>query len=186
MNLKLKLNIVLTSVAVVTLTFCLTAEAQSQRGFRIGNILRAGGGQGFRLGGTRLGTRLGVGQGSQNGRIQTTPSVEPGIDYYGRIKNRGNAQPVVQARPVMIPSTVVSPTDGVEHANFNAPTLAGPVRVDSAETTVSSLNSQIPSAGKSVLAPVTTSKAEERFILHQATPPAPAEQTKSVVETPIE
>ena len=54
----------LASSAVVVLTFCFVSDANAQRGFRLGRILQAGGGQGFRLGGERFGIQAGAGQGT--------------------------------------------------------------------------------------------------------------------------
>jgi hypothetical protein len=53
--------------AVVALSFYFAADANAQRGFRIGNIMQAGGGQGFRLGGPRIGMHFGGGQGASIG-----------------------------------------------------------------------------------------------------------------------
>ena len=73
-------KIVLTLTAVIAMTICCTQESSAQRGFRIGNVLQAGGGQGFRLGGDRFGMQFGGGQGAiiggQNGGclLYTSPS----------------------------------------------------------------------------------------------------------------
>lgn len=53
--------------AVVVLAFCFASDANAQRGFRIGRVLEAGGGQGFRLGGERFEMRFGGGQGTSIG-----------------------------------------------------------------------------------------------------------------------
>ena len=67
-------KIVLTLTAVIAMTICCTQESSAQRGFRIGNVLQAGGGQGFRLGGDRFGMQFGGGQGAiiggQNGGMR--------------------------------------------------------------------------------------------------------------------
>ena len=57
-------KIVLTLTAVIAMTIGCTQESNAQRGFRIGNVLQAGGGQGFRLGGDRFGMQFGGGQGA--------------------------------------------------------------------------------------------------------------------------
>ena len=57
-------KMVLTLTAVVAMAICCTQESNAQRGFRIGNVLQAGGGQGFRLGGDRFGMQFGGGQGA--------------------------------------------------------------------------------------------------------------------------
>jgi len=51
-------KMVLTLTAVVAMAICCTQESNAQRGFRIGNVLQAGGGQGFRLGGDRFGMQF--------------------------------------------------------------------------------------------------------------------------------
>ena len=67
-------KIVLTLIAVIAMTICCSQESNAQRGFRIGNVLQAGGGQGFRLGGDRFGMQFGGGQGAiiggQNGGMR--------------------------------------------------------------------------------------------------------------------
>ena len=67
-------KIVLTLTAVIAMTIGCTQESSAQRGFRIGNVLQAGGGQGFRLGGDRFGMQFGGGQGAiiggQNGGMR--------------------------------------------------------------------------------------------------------------------
>jgi hypothetical protein len=130
-------------------------------------------------------------QQTEIGRSQTTPSVKPGTPYYGDVKNQGgvqpgHVQPVVQARPVTIPSTVASPNDGVEQASFAAPTRAGPAPVGSAETEDSKPNSQDLPEAKSVLDPAATTTTRAPVILDEATPPVPTEQLKTVLEAPIE
>ncbi len=58
-------KIAFTLTAVMAMTICCTQESNAQRrGFRIGNVLQAGGGQGFRLGGNRAGMQFGGGQGA--------------------------------------------------------------------------------------------------------------------------
>ena len=58
-------KVFVTLTATVIAIFCCTQESNAQRrGFRIGNILQAGGGQGFRLGGNRVGMQFGGGQGA--------------------------------------------------------------------------------------------------------------------------
>ena len=59
------MKIVLTVIVVMAMTICCVEESNAQRrGFRIGNVFQAGGGQGFRLGGDRLGMQFGGGQGA--------------------------------------------------------------------------------------------------------------------------
>ncbi len=64
-NSSFKFLLSLGAIAVFSLS--LTSEANAQRGFRIGNIMQAGGGQGFRLGGPRAGMHFGGGQGATIG-----------------------------------------------------------------------------------------------------------------------
>lgn len=52
--------------AAVAMTFCSASAVQAQ-GFRIGNVMQAGGGQGFRLGFPRFGMHFGGGQGASFG-----------------------------------------------------------------------------------------------------------------------
>lgn len=61
------IKFLLTFGAIVALSCCFAADASAQRGFRIGNVLQAGGGQGFRLGGPRFGMHFGGGQGASIG-----------------------------------------------------------------------------------------------------------------------
>ncbi len=58
--------------ATIIFTFCSIGELSAQgrgqgRGFRIGNVVQAGGGQGFRMGTQRLGMHFGGGQGASIG-----------------------------------------------------------------------------------------------------------------------
>lgn len=61
------IKLLLACGAVVALNFCFASDANAQRGFRIGNFVQAGGGQGFRLGGPRGGMHFGGGQGASIG-----------------------------------------------------------------------------------------------------------------------
>jgi len=67
MLIRLSVKTLLSLCAVAALTFLVTPEVNAQRGFRIGNIMQAGGGQGFRLGGARAGMHFGGGQGASIG-----------------------------------------------------------------------------------------------------------------------
>ncbi len=59
-------KIVLAGAAIFAVTNCGSVEVQAQ-GFRIGNFVQAGGGQGFRMGGPRFGMHFGGGQGASIG-----------------------------------------------------------------------------------------------------------------------
>lgn len=61
-----RFNYFLATMAVIMMTFAVSSKTQAQ-GFRIGNVLQAGGGQGFRLGGPRVGMHFGGGQGASFG-----------------------------------------------------------------------------------------------------------------------
>lgn len=52
--------------AIFAVVGCVSSEAPAQ-GFRIGNFIQAGGGQGFRMGGPRFGMHFGGGQGATIG-----------------------------------------------------------------------------------------------------------------------
>lgn len=73
---------------VATLFFGAELNAQG-RGFRIGNVLQAGGGQGFRLGGPRFGMHFGGGQGASIGgqnfgmRFGNGQGARIGLSNYG-------------------------------------------------------------------------------------------------------
>ena len=123
-------KIVLTLIAVIAMTICCSQESNAQRGFRIGNVLQAGGGQGFRLGGDRFGMQFGGGQGAiiggQNGGMrfgngqgarfgtssfgmqfgggqgtQIGRLSTPSGFYNGTVPNQAYRQPVIVGQPVV-------------------------------------------------------------------------------------
>ena len=123
-------KIVLTLTAVIAMTICCSQESNAQRGFRIGNVLQAGGGQGFRLGGDRFGMQFGGGQGAiiggQNGGMrfgngqgarfgtssfgmqfgggqgtQIGRLSTPSGFYNGAVQNQAYRQPVIVGQPVV-------------------------------------------------------------------------------------
>jgi hypothetical protein len=59
-------KILLAAGAILATTICVSPQTHAQ-GFRIGNFIQAGGGQGFRMGGPRLGMHFGGGQGATIG-----------------------------------------------------------------------------------------------------------------------
>jgi hypothetical protein len=67
MSICSSLRFLLTASSIAVLCLSTTTEVNAQRGFRIGNIMQAGGGQGFRLGGPRAGMHFGGGQGASIG-----------------------------------------------------------------------------------------------------------------------
>ena len=79
----------LSITAAFVFTFAFQGELQAQRGFRIGNVFAAGGGQGFRLGGPRAGMHFGGGQGATIGgqyygmRFGNGQGARIGGQYYG-------------------------------------------------------------------------------------------------------
>ena len=123
-------KIVLTLIAVIAMTICCSQESNAQRGFRIGNVLQAGGGQGFRLGGDRFGMQFGGGQGAiiggQNGGMrfgngqgarfgtssfgmqfgggqgtQIGRLSTPSGFYNGTVPNQAYRQPMIVGQPVV-------------------------------------------------------------------------------------
>ena len=123
-------KIVLTLTAVIAMTICCSQESNAQRGFRIGNVLQAGGGQGFRLGGDRFGMQFGGGQGAiiggQNGGMrfgngqgarfgtssfgmqfgggqgtQIGRLSTPSGFYNGAVQNQAYRQPMIVGQPVV-------------------------------------------------------------------------------------
>ena len=142
-------KIVLTLTAVIAMTICCTQESNAQRGFRIGNVLQAGGGQGFRLGGNRFGMQFGGGQGAiiggQNGGMrfgngqgarfggsnfgmqfgggqgtQIGRLSTPSSFYNGAVQNQAYQQPMIVGQPV-----VGQPVTGQPYVaqSYGAPTV---------------------------------------------------------------
>lgn len=137
-------------VAFLALTFCCSFDVNAQgRGFRIGNVIQAGGGQGFRMGGPRFGMHFGGGQGASIGgqnigmRFGNGQGARIGGANYGMQFGGGQGTQIGQfyTSPMVTPGTyyygdvqfqgyaqpVIGPVNGTQPnyaAPVGAPTLA--------------------------------------------------------------